>query len=112
VTERVNDPLFARIRRRMLLRTHYRKVFRDDKGALRDEAKTVLADLMKLCKYNETALIVTNGVTDVPGTMAVEGMRSLVYRIVTMCRLDDSDLADAEKALRQHESNLMGNPNG
>lgn len=96
----------------MLRRTDYRKLFCDEKGNLKPEAQTVMADLMKIARYNETALVVNNGVTDVPGTMACEGMRSIVYRIIQMCRFDDSDLQEAEKALKNHEQNLIGATHG
>jgi hypothetical protein len=106
-----NESALLQIRRRLLRRSHYRKVFCDDKGNVKPEAQTVMADLMRICRYNETALVVTNGVTDVPGTMAVEGMRSIVYRIIQMCRMDDSDLVEAEKNLRKTESNMTGDFN-
>ena len=110
---KVNDSLILQIRRRMLRRTDYRKLFCDDKtGNLKPEAMTVMADLMKIARYNESALVVTNGVTDVPATMACEGMRSIVYRIIQMCRFDDTDLVAAENAMRRNEEAMIGATHG
>lgn len=109
---KVNESLLLQLRRRILRRTHYRTLFCDEKGNLKPEAQTVMADLMRVSRYHESALVVVNGVTDVPGTMAAEGMRNVVYRIIQMCRMDDTDLAEAERTLRQNEASMIGATHG
>ena len=108
-----NDSLIFRIRSRLLRRASYRKLFCDEKtGKLKPEAEVVIADLMRVSRYESTILVVNNGVTDIPGSFAAEGMRSIVGRIVQYCRFDDSDLTEAEKKLRNSESNLLGATHG
>lgn len=108
----VNDSFLLHIKRRLRLRASYRKLFCNEDGTMKPEAEDVLADWARLSKYNDSVLVTTLGKTDIPGTFSAIGMQSLLKRALLMCRFDDSDLADAEKNVRQSEANMMGVSNG
>jgi len=96
-----------RVRALVFRRKCYRDVLCDPRGTLTPAAQLMLADLARYCKYSNPGVV--NGPTgvDVPATMFTMGMQALLKRMLLHARLDDSELAAAERALQQSQTKVI-----
>lgn len=76
------------------LRNAARRLFLDDKGELKEDAKTFLRDLAIYCRASGSILVVSAATnqTDVPASFQAEGRRETFMRVMSMLRKSDDDL--------------------
>ena len=76
------------VQRLLRRRSFYRRVFIDSGQA----GAAVLADLRRFCKAGDSALVVSNGQSDVMATGMAMGRQEVFWRIVNHLHLDDAQL--------------------
>lgn len=91
------------LRKRHSVAHSYQALFTDGKGDLKPEAKVVLADLAKFCRFTTPTLIVgKDGHTDVPATFHAEGRREVFLRMREQLKVDLGTLVRAITEVEDH----------
>lgn len=91
------------IRRVLLKRQAYRRLFMDGDGKMKPDAEVVLADLLRFCRFHQSITVVSpiSRQTDVPASFQAEGRREVITRIIDHINADDSDLYKAERNIHE-----------
>jgi hypothetical protein len=91
------------LRKRHSVAHSYQLLFTDGAGALKPEAKVVLTDLGRFCRFLTPTLIVAkDGHTDIPATFHAEGRREVFLRLQAQMKVDLGTLIRAITEVEDH----------